>query len=117
MKKVLEVLQYGETDLRFNTDFDVKKNPDAIAALVLKIAMAMGTSLWGGNEQSVLAVLRAMTVADLALTVNRKELIQVMEHDATMLARALERARKEFVRAGGEVQVFGPGVASSGHRS
>ena len=80
MKKVLEVLQYGETDFRFNTDFDVKKNPDAIAALVLKIAMAMGTSLWGGNEQSVLAVLRAMTVADLALTVNRKELIQVMEH-------------------------------------
>ena len=117
MKKVLEVLQYGETDFRFNTDFDVKKNPDAVVALMPKIAMAMGTTLWGGNEQSILAVLRAMTVADLSLCVNRKELIKVMDHDSAMLARALEQARQELVRSGGKVHVFGPDVVPPGHRS
>ena len=31
MKKILEVLQYGENDIRFNTDIDVEKTWGKIA--------------------------------------------------------------------------------------
>lgn len=31
MKKILEVLQYGDGELRFNTDLDVSKDPMAIS--------------------------------------------------------------------------------------
>lgn len=33
MKKILEVLQYGDIDLRFNTDIDVFKHPEAVKGL------------------------------------------------------------------------------------
>ena len=117
MKKILEVLQYGESDIRFNTDFDVKKNPNSVVALMSRIAMAMGTTLWGGNEQSVLAVLRSMMIADLALSVNRKELIKMLDDNSAMLARSLEQARQEIIRKGGKIQVFGPESTPSGHHS
>ena len=75
MKKILEVLQYGEFDIRFNTDFDVMKNPQALEDLVPRLAMAMTTSLWGGNEMSVLAMIRSLCIADIGVSVNRKEML------------------------------------------
>ena len=33
MKKILEVLQYGEFDFRFNTDIDVSRRPEIISAM------------------------------------------------------------------------------------
>ena len=59
MKKILEVLQYGETDIRFNTDVDPAKDPEVVTEVIAKAAMAMTTKLWGGNEQAVIAMIRA----------------------------------------------------------
>ena len=59
MKKILEVLRYGENDIRFNTDIDPLKDPEIIHPTVTELAMAMMTTLWGGNEQAVLAMIRA----------------------------------------------------------
>ena len=59
MKKILEVLQYGDGELRFNTDLDVSKDPMAIMNLTIGAMFSMATKLWGGNEQTVIAVIRS----------------------------------------------------------
>jgi len=49
MKKILEVLQNGEIDIRFHTDFDPVKNPNVIPNVICRTAFAMVTRLWGGK--------------------------------------------------------------------
>ena len=110
MKKILEVLQYGEFDIRFNTDFDVMKNPQALEDLVPRIAMAMTTSLWGGNEMSVLAMIRSLCIADIGVSVNRKEMLEMLDHATEHLAQAMQDAREAMIRDGAKIQTFGPGV-------
>ena len=117
MKKILEVLQYGDHDIRFDTDIDVKKNPQVVMDLIPKIAMAMSTTLWGGNEMSVLATIRSLTVADLGVSVNRKEMIEMLDRSSAQLAQAMQAAREDMMRQGVEVHTFAPGVSPSGHRS
>ena len=110
MKKILEVLQYGETDIRFNTDIDVEKNPEELQPLVIALIMTMATKLWGGNELSVLAVIRGLILADLSLSVNRKEMIKLMDEESGKLAKALADTFSEMRKKGMTVHTFGPGV-------
>lgn len=110
MKKILEVLQYGETDIRFNTDIDTTKNPGIILDIIAKSAFTMMTKLWGGNEQSVLAMIRALAIADLSVSVNRKEMIRQMDETSQMMNKSMKEARKAFEKNGGKMIVFGPGV-------
>ena len=117
MKKILEVLQYGNHDIRFNTDFEVMKNPQVVEDLIPTIALAMTTSLWGGNEVSVLAMIRALIIADLGVSVNRKEMVKMMDQASEQLARAMYEAREAMIRSGVEIHTFGPGIGPSGHRS
>ena len=56
MKKILEVLQDGSGLLRFNTDIDVTKNPQMALDITQSAIISMATTLWGGNEISVLAM-------------------------------------------------------------
>lgn len=109
MKKILEILQYGETDIRFNTDFKPGARPDSVVELVTKISFAMMTSLWGGNEQDVLAVIRVLALADLAVSVNRKEMIRMLDKDSEFFAKVIREARKDFQKSGGKVVTFVPG--------
>lgn len=111
MKKILEVLQYGDTDIRFNTDFDPVKNPNVVPDVITRTSFAMVTKLWGGNETAVLAMIRALAIADLAVSVNRKQMLAFYEEEAKHLAAALKEAVSAFQKEGGKVQVFGPGVA------
>ncbi len=110
MKKILEVLQYGDTDIRFNTDILNDRDFQQIPALAAQSAFTMATRLWGGNERGVLAVIRALALADLAISVNRKEMLKFYEEEAKHLATALKEAIAAFQKEGGKVQVFGPGV-------
>lgn len=110
MKKILEVLQYGDHDIRFNTDYDVMKNPKALEDLVPNIAMAMTTTLWGGNEMSVLAMIRSLCIADIGVSVNRKEMLEMLDHATEHLAQAMHDAREAAIREGVRIQTFGPGV-------
>lgn len=59
MKKILEVLQDGSGLLRFNTDIDVTKNPQMALDITQSAIISMATTLRGGNEISVLAMIRA----------------------------------------------------------
>lgn len=117
MKKILEVLQYGEMDIRFNTDIDVNKNPEAVLDIVSNVAFSMATKLWGGNELSVLAMIRALSIADLALSVNRKEMIKELDRSSETMARTMKMAAEEFRRNGGKLMTFGPGIMPGKTRS
>ena len=55
----------------------------------------MATRLWGGNETSVIAIIRALAIADLTLCVNRKEVIEMLDDLSRMGAFALNGIRKE----------------------
>ena len=113
MKKILEVLQYSDTDLRFNTDVEVRKNPNIVPETVGRAALTMVTKLWGGNEQSVLAMIRALAIADLAVSVNRKEMIRYLDEASADMAEAMAQVRKEFEKNGGKIATFPPGIMPS----
>ncbi len=117
MKKILEVLQYGDLDIRFNTDIDVMKNPEAVQEVIAITSLAMTTTLWGGNEQSVLAMIRALSIADLGVSVNRKEMIQFLDDSSRICALTLEEWRKMMERKGTKVQVFQPNIKPSETKS
>ena len=117
MKRILEVLRYGENDIRFRTDIDPLKNPDIVPQTVTEVAMAMMTSLWGGNEQAVLAMVRALSIADLGVSVNRSQMIGFLDEASEGLATSLQEAREAFEKSGGKVTVFPPGVAPPKSRS
>jgi hypothetical protein len=116
MKKILEVLQYGDRDIRFNTDIKLGSDLEA-TTLLTSIALAMVTTLWGGNEKEVLAMIRALAIADLSVCVNRKEMLKVLELDSKHLARAFMDAQKEMERRGIKVMTFAPGVQPPKMRS
>lgn len=108
MKKILEVLRYGENDIRFNTDFDPVKKPSVIPEITSDVAFSMVTRLWGGNEMAVLAMLRCLTVADFAMSVNRKQMIRWLDEESAALSRSFSETMAEFQRNGGKVITFAP---------
>jgi len=110
MKKILEVLQYGDHEFRFNTDLDPQKHPQEIADLPAYLAFAMATKLWGGNEIAVIAAVRSLAMADLAVSVNRKEMIRQLDRCSEDIARIFRQTKEDFEKSGGKVKVFGPGV-------
>lgn len=117
MKKILEVVRYGDNDIRFRTDMDPLKNPDSISQTISEVAFAMMTTLWGGNEQSVLAMIRALAIADLGVSVNRKEMIAFLDDSSAILAKTFRSARKAFEKSGGKMQMFGSGISPGKTRS
>lgn len=110
MKKILEVLQYGEMDIRFHTDIKVEGNPQIVPAIVSSVAFSMATRLWGGNELSVLAMIRALAIADLSLCSDRNRMLQELNQSSAALAQAFQDAKREMEKRGGKVLVFGPNI-------
>lgn len=117
MKKILEVLQYGDNDIRFKTDLEVEKNPEMVLELTSRFAWAMITSLWGGNERTVIAMIRALSIADMAVSVNRKEMLRRLEESSDMLARSMQEAKEKMEREGMKFTIFAPGVQPPKMRS
>ena len=111
MKKILEILQDGETGIRFNTDIDIEKNPELIAPLMCRLAMNMSFNLWGGNELSVLAIIRSLAIADLSLCVNREEMLEYLGNSSEMLCESMADARRQMAKRGVKIQVFPPNMA------
>lgn len=117
MKKILEVLRYGDHDIRFHTDIDPTKDPEVINKTVAELAFAMMTTLWGGNEQAVLAMIRALAIADLGVSVNRRQMIGFLDESSAVLEKSFRNARKAFEESGGKMMVFGPDIAPSKKQS
>lgn len=116
MKTLLGVYQYGENDIRFKTDMDIRKDLNEVINLVPLLAFAMITSLWGGNETSVLAIIRALAIADLGVSINRKEMISFFDRESQTVARAVQEATQEMQKTG-KIIAFPPGIGPSKIRS
>ena len=112
MKKILEVLQYGDGELRFNTDLDVKKDPMAIMDLTVSAMFSMATKLWGGNEQTVIAVIRSLFVADMAISIDRKVVLKGLGEESEKMGEEFLKMMKEL-QAQGKAMTFPPGVQAS----
>ena len=117
MEKILEVLRYGDCDIRFNTDIDPLKKPDEIPLIISQTAFAMATKLWGGNEQAVLAMIRSLSIADLSMSVNRKEMIRHLDIESERFFRVFAQAKKDFEMNGGKILSIGPGVMPPKNKS
>ena len=117
MKTILNVVRTDDQKIRFETDLDVKKNPDIVLELIEQFSLTMITTLWGGNEQTVLAVIRALAIADLSVSVNRKDMVRFLDETSRMAAFPLQEAKKDFVRSGGKFVEFAPGVKPGGFKS
>ena len=100
MKKILEVLQYGDGELRFNTDLDVLKDPMAIMDLTVAAMFSMATKLWGGNEQSVVAVIRSLFVADMAISPDRKIVLKGLGKEAEQMGEDFLKMMKKLQEQG-----------------
>lgn len=100
MKKILEVLQDGDGQLRFNTDVDVRKEPTLAMEITNSAMFAMATTLWGGNEISVLAMIRALAIADLSVSVNQNEMIDSYKESARELGKVFRNIMREAERSG-----------------
>lgn len=109
MKKILEVLQDSSGQLRFNTDIDVTKNPQTALDITECAMFSMVTTLWGGNETSVLAMIRALAIADLSVSVNQNEMIEYLRQTSKSLSEAFQLAMKDAQRHG-KATIFPPNV-------
>ena len=118
MRKILEVLQLGDGKLKFNTDLDVQNNPMVIMELTINAMFSMATKLWGGNEQTVIAVIRALFVADMAICVNRRAVLKGLGEESERMGKQFTKMMKEL-EAQGKAMSFAPGVPppSSKNRS
>ena len=116
MKKILEVLQCDNGELKFNTDLDVNRNPMSVMDLTVSAIYSMATNLWGGNEQTVIAVIRALFVADMAISVDRDVILKGLgERSEEMGEIFIEMMNK--LQAQGKATTFYPGMQnpSKGH--
>ena len=104
MKKILEVLECSNGELKFNTDVDVIKNPESVIDITGKAIYTMATKLWGGNEQSVIAMIRAMFIADMALSPNRDMISKGLTKESKVMYEIFQKSISQF----GEVQSFPP---------
>ncbi len=118
MKKILEVVQYGDSELKFNTDLDVQKNPMAVMDLTVNAMFNMATKLWGGNEQTVIAVIRALFVADMAISVDRKVVLKGLGEESEKMGDLFVEMMREL-QAKGKAMSFSPATPppSSKNRS
>lgn len=109
MKTILEVLDCGNGEVRFNTDFKIARNPSCIPELLSKIAFNMTTRLWGGNEADVLAIIRLLAVSDLSVSVNRKEMIKMLDQESASFGSIFRKAAREM-ESDGKMHTIYPGV-------
>ena len=116
MKKILEVLSYGPGDIRFRTDFHPPLSPDVLQEVLIGAMQSMTTKLWGGDETSVLAMIRMLAVADLALSVNRKEMVRVLDEESRAVAQSHKEVTQELVRKG-KITLFPPNIQPSSMKS
>lgn len=117
MKKILEVLQYGENEIRFHTDVDVDEEPNVVLKVMADCGWSMMTSLWGGKEGSVLAMIRALTVAALVTCESREDLLRNLDTMSEDLAEEMTEFRKYLEKEGVRVDVFPPHVMPPGGKS
>ena len=110
MKKLLEVNLYDNYEIRFKSDFDVFKDPDLASMIPLAAAFSMATRLWGGNETSVLAIIRMLSMADIAISVDRDDMLKRLKQSSDDVAEQFKELMSALEKSGTKIQHFAPGI-------
>ena len=105
MKKILEVLECSNGELKFNTDVDVMKDPESVIDITGRAIFTMATKLWGGNETSIIAMIRALFMADMALSPNRKIMCKGLVEESEVMYEIFQKSISQC----GKVRTFPPG--------
>jgi len=98
----------ADGEITFDTDIDITKGVKIIPDIAVKSAFAMITQLWGGKETSILAMLRALSVADMAVSINRDQMIDRLREEAQTLCQCIEDSKREMMSRGIKVYTFSP---------
>lgn len=106
MRKILEVLECSNGELKFNTDVDVIKDPESAIDITGRAIFTMATKLWGGNENSVMAMIRALFMADMALSPDREIISKGLTRESKVMYEIFQKSISQC----GKVQTFPPGV-------
>ena len=106
MKKILEVLECSNGELKFNTDVDVIKDPESVIDITGKAIYCMATKLWGGNEHSVIAVIRALFMADMALSPARNIICKGLSKESEIMYEIFQKSLSQC----GQAHIFPPGI-------
>ena len=99
------LLQCGNGELRFDTDVDVIKNPESIIDITDMAIYTMATKLWGGNEHSVVAMIRALFMADMALSPDRDVISKGLTRESKVMYEIFQKSISQC----GKVHTFLPG--------
>ena len=86
-----------------------KKNPMAIMDLTVAAMFSMATKLWGGNEQTVIAVIRSLFVADMAISTDRKTMLKGLGKEAEQMGDEFMKKMKTL-QDQGKAMTFPAGV-------
>lgn len=97
-----------------NFDADLTKNDlSEIPVLADIFAFNMLTRLWGGNELMVLAVIRNLALADLAVSTNREEMLNFLDQASKNTAEQVFAFFEKMKADGVEMKLFNPGIKPS----
>lgn len=109
MRKIIEVIEKDNGVICFNTDL---KMIDIVELPVVagRLAYYMMTRLWGGNEKIVLAVIRNLAIADLAVSYNRKDMIKMLDQASSETSRLVHDTIDEMKKNGWQITELAPGV-------
>lgn len=115
MKKILEVIECGDHDIRFKTDFD-PANEQGISELIGKLAFTMITRLRGQEEVAVIAMIRALALADFSVCTDREAMIRAFDEHSAHYARIINKTLEFMKKRGCFVEypvAFGPSKSVS----
>lgn len=109
MRKLIEVFEKDNCEICFKTDLkmtDISELP----ILAGRVAFSMMTRLWGGNEEIILAVIRNLAIADLAVCYNRKEIISFLDKASSETSMLLKETLEDMRKHGCQFTEYAPGV-------
>ena len=116
MRRLLVVTENEKGEIKFDTDLTKNDIPE-IPVLAGMFAFNMLTRLWGGNEVMVLAVIRNLAMADLAVSTNRKEMLTFLDQASKNTAEQVFAFIEKMKKDGVQVMCFDPGVMPPGKKS
>ena len=68
----------------------------------------MRTKLWGGKETAVVAMIRALAIADLCICNDRTGMVRNLDRESATFAHILRQGMEELTRNGGNIVHFSP---------
>lgn len=95
MKKILEVLQDGDNKIHFHSDLDLTRRPFDAINLIYEFMFSIGNKLFGEERQRICAVIRSLTLAEITVSGDREEAIEMIKESTEGLQRDFLRFSKE----------------------